>query len=152
MKVVTPVADEFDDVAVGYPYLRFRDEGHDVDVAADDDVRGVDLRLEPDVDYDFEPGDYDAVLVCSDAGGSALRGCLDSGLLFFAYGDGVRTAATAGVLEDRSYAAPEVEGAGGSPTPRDVVVDAKLVTGRGDVAAFTAECLRKLRRAALKEL
>ncbi len=162
MKALAPVADGFDDLHVTYPLLRFAEEGVEVDVVADvaEPVRGRERTYDIKTTYDeIVPEEYDFVLMGCRAPDSypVVTEAVSNGGFVFGIGEGVAALAEAGVLDGTQATAPEedvdVVEEDARYVDRDVVVDGKLVTGRGGTAApeFVGECIRKINRAKVKD-
>lgn len=162
MKAMVPVTEGFDDVHVVYPLLRLDEEGVEVDVVAGsaEPVRGREKTFDVRTTYaETVPEEYDFVLVgCrTTEGHQEICEAVESGAFVFGVGGGVAALAEAGVLNGTQATAPEgdVELVQESAryVDRPVVVDGKLVTGRGGTATpeFVGECLRKVNRAMVKD-
>ncbi len=162
MKALAPVTQGFDDLHVVYPLLRLNEEGVDVDVVAGsaEAVRGREKTFDVRTTYhEVVPEEYDFVLAGCRApeGYDTVAEAVASGAFVFAVGEGVAALAEAGVLTGTQATAPEnlvpqVEEVA-RYVDRDVVVDGKLVTGRGGTTApeFVGECIRKVNRAKVKD-
>lgn len=159
---MVPVTEGFDDLHVVYPVFRLDEEGVEVDVVADsaEPVRGREKTYDVRTTYaELVPEEYDFILVgCrTPEAHDEIAKAVASGAFVFGVGEGVATLAEAGVLSGTQATAPEDDVELLEETARyvdrPVVVDGKLVTGRGGTATpeFVGECVRRVNRAKVKD-